>query len=67
MEPLKPQWLKNLARDNLKREIEMYNRQHKSNPRDHDKCLWLLHNEEYKQNTRTQISTKIISAIRLSI
>ena len=44
MEPLKPQWLKDSARDNLKREIELCNRQHKSNPKDHDICLWLLHN-----------------------
>ena len=44
-----PQWLKDLAKDNLEREIEMRNRQHKSNAKDHDICLWLLHNEEYKQ------------------
>ena len=44
-----PQWLKDLAKDNLRREIEMRNRQHKSNQKDHDICLWLLHNEEYKQ------------------
>ena len=27
----------------------MRNRQHKSNPKDHDICLRLLHNKEYKQ------------------
>ena len=27
----------------------MCNRQHKSNPKDHDICLWLLYNEEYKR------------------
>ena len=43
------QWLKNLANDNLKREIELRNRQHKANAKDHDICLWLLHNEEYKR------------------
>ena len=26
----------------------MRNRQHKLNPKDHDICLWLLHNEECK-------------------
>ena len=49
MEPLKPQWLKDLARDNLKREVKLRNRQLKSNPKDHDICLWLLYNEEYKR------------------
>ena len=44
-----PQWLKDLAKDNLRREIEVRNRQHKSNAKDHDKCLWLLHNEVYKR------------------
>ena len=44
-----PQWLRDLAKDNLERETEMRNRQYKSNPKDHDICLWLLHNEEYKQ------------------
>ena len=44
-----PQWLRDLAKDKLRREIEMHNRQHKSNPKHHDICLWLLHNEEYKQ------------------
>ena len=44
-----PQWLRDLAKDKLRREIEMHNRQHKSNPKDHDIGLWLLHNEEYKQ------------------
>ena len=44
-----PQWLRDLAKYNLRREIEMRNRQHKSNPKDHDICLWLLHNEEYKR------------------
>ena len=27
----------------------MRKRQRKSNLKDHDICLWLLHNEEYKQ------------------
>ena len=49
MEPLKPQWLKDLAKDNLKREIELRNRQHKPNSKDHDICLWLLHNRECKR------------------
>ena len=44
-----PQWLRDLANDNLRREIEMRKRQRKSNLKDHDICLWLLHNEEYKQ------------------
>ena len=44
-----PQWLKNLAKDNLKREIELRNRQHKADAKDHDICLWSLHNEEYKR------------------
>ena len=44
-----PQWLRHLAKDNLEKEVEMRNRQHKSNPKDHDICLWLLHNEEYEQ------------------
>ena len=39
------QWLRDLAKDNLRREIEMRNRQHKSNPKDDDICLWLLHND----------------------
>ena len=43
------QWLRDLAKDNLRREIEMRKRQRKSNLKDHDICLWLLHNEEYKQ------------------
>ena len=43
------QWLRDLAKDNLRREIEMRNRQHKSNPKDDHICLWLLHNEKYKQ------------------
>ena len=43
------QWLKDLAKDNLKREIELRNRQHKLNAKHHDKCLWLLHNEVYKK------------------
>ena len=29
--------------------IELRNRQHKANAKDHDICLWLLHNEEYKR------------------
>ena len=29
-----PQWLNDLAKDNLEREIEMRNRQHKSNAKD---------------------------------
>ena len=49
MEPLKPQWLKDLARDNLKREIEMQNRKYKKDAKPHDICLYLIHNEEYKQ------------------
>ena len=44
-----PQWLKNLARDNLKRQIELRNRQHRADAKDHDIYLWLLHNEEYKR------------------
>ena len=49
MEPLKLHWLRDLAKDNLRREIELRNRQHKRNPKDYDICLWLLHNEEYKR------------------
>ena len=44
-----PQWLKNLARENLKRQIELRNRQHRADAKDHDIYLWLLHNEEYKR------------------
>ena len=44
-----PKWLKKLARDNLKREIEFRNRQHKADAKDHDICLWLLHNEKYQR------------------
>ena len=44
-----PQWLRDLAKVNLRREIKLRNRQHKSNPKDRDICLWLLYNEEYKQ------------------
>ena len=44
-----PQWLKDLAKHNLKREIELRNRQHKADAKDHDICSWLLHNEEYKR------------------
>ena len=44
-----PQWLKDLARDNLKRQIELKNRQHKADAKDHDICLWKLHDEEYKR------------------
>ena len=45
-----PQWLRDLAKDNLGREIKMHNREHKSNAKDHDIYLWLLHNEEYNKN-----------------
>ena len=44
-----PQWLKDLARDNLKRVIELRNRQDKADAKDHDICLWLLHDEEYQR------------------
>ena len=44
-----PQWLRDLAKDNLRRETEIRNRQYKPNPKDHDLCLWLFHNEEYKR------------------
>ena len=44
-----PQWLRDLTKDNLRRKIEMRNKQHKSNPKDHDICLWLLYNQEYKR------------------
>ena len=36
MEALKPQWLKDLERDNLKREIEMQNRRCKKDAKPHD-------------------------------
>ena len=44
-----PEWLRDLAKDNLRREIELHNRQHKADAKDHHTCLWLLHNEEYKR------------------
>ena len=44
-----PQWLKDLARNNFKRRIELVNRQDKADAKDHDICLWLLHNEHYKR------------------
>ena len=44
-----PRWLRDLAKYNLRREIELHNRQHKSDAKDRDICLWLLHNEEYKR------------------
>ena len=44
-----PQQLRYLAKDNLRREIELCNRQHKSSAEDHDICLWLLHNDEQQQ------------------
>ena len=37
-----PQWLRDLAKDNLRREVELHNRQH-------DICLYLVHDEEYKR------------------
>ena len=48
MGDLKPQWLKDLARDNLKREIEIQNRKYKKDAKPHDICLHLIHNEKYK-------------------
>ena len=42
-------WLKDLAKDNMRRAIELYNRQHKADTKDHDICLHLLHNEEYQR------------------
>ena len=36
MNPPKPQWLKELAIKNFKRDIEMKNRRDKANPKDHD-------------------------------
>ena len=36
-----PQWLRDLVKDNLRREVELRNRQH-------DIYLYLVHNEEYK-------------------
>ena len=33
----------------------MRNRQNKSNPKDHDICLWLVYNEEYKQENRLKL------------
>ena len=44
-----PQWLKDLPKNNLRKEIELRNRQHKEDAKDHDICLWLLQNEEYKR------------------
>ena len=41
------QWLKDLARDTVKRQIELKNRQHKADAKNHDICLSLLHDEEY--------------------
>ena len=44
-----PQWLGDLAKDNLRREIELHNRQHKADAKDRDICLRLLHNGEYRR------------------
>ena len=49
MDVPKPQQLKDLARDNLKREIEMKNREYQKDAKPHDICLYLIHNEKYKQ------------------
>ena len=49
MEAPKPQWLKDLARDNLIREIEIQNRRCKKDAKPHDICLYLIHNKKYKQ------------------
>ena len=43
-----PQWLRDLAKDNLRREVELRNRQHKADAKDHDICLYLIHNEKYR-------------------
>ena len=44
-----PQWLGDLAKDNLRREIKLHNRQHKADAKDRDICLRLLHNGEYRR------------------
>ena len=49
MEAPKSQWLKDLARDNLKRETEMQNRRCKKDAKPHDIYLYLIHNKRYKQ------------------
>ena len=54
-----PQWLRDLAKDNLRREAELRNRQYKADAKNHDIYLYLIHNEEYRM--------KFISTIRLSI
>ena len=43
------QWLKDLAKNNAKRAIELYNRQHKADAKDHDIYLYLLHIEKYRK------------------
>ena len=48
-----PKWLKDLAKDNMRKAIELYNRQHKADSKNYDICLHLLHNEEYKRKKWT--------------
>ena len=50
-----PQWLKDLGRDNLKREKELRKRQRNADTKNHDICLWLLHNEEYLRKNRLKL------------
>ena len=50
-----PQWLKDLARDTLKKQIELKNRQRKADAKNHDICLWLLHDEEYQRKNNLKL------------
>ena len=38
----------------------MHNREHKSNPKDHDICLWLLSNEEYKRKHGLKLVQRLL-------
>ena len=54
------QWLKNLAKYNFKRRIEEVNRQHKADAKDHDICLWLMFNEEYKRRNKLKLVQNLL-------
>ena len=54
------QWLKNLAKYNFKRRIEEVNRQHKVDAKDHDICLQLMFNEEYKTRNKLKLVQNLL-------